>query len=198
MTGVGLGDASIFAGWRFTRAKAADVSDQIAPDHFGVLALRVMVPDAVAFADHAATAGVKMTAAPQIERLAPYGTLRTTTVTAPGGMLVEAMSTGAAPMTESELKSRFAQGGSATWVRFNNKLTGSVQWRADGTAHVVWDTGNLDEQGTWTIKGDAVCTAWTRLRFNRELCVHHFALDRNTTQSFRVDSLLPDGIYSWK
>ena len=70
-------------------------------------------------------------------------------------------------------------------------------WRPNGTAHVKWDQGSLDEEGTWTVNGDAVCTAWFKLRNNRELCVHHYRLAGDTTQSYRLDGT-PDGIHEWR
>jgi hypothetical protein len=101
-------------------------------------------------------------------------------------------------MTETELREFTRRGRFATWTRFNNELTGSVWWFPDGSARVKWDAGNLDERGTWTVRGDAVCTAWPRLRSGRELCVKHYRLAGDTTQSFRVDGGGPDGIYDWR
>ena len=182
---------------QFSRAIGHDFSDGVRAPRLGVLALRLQVSDEAMTAARTKSQKADVAADLQIERLSPYGTVRTMALRAPGGLVIEMFTPEAKPMTEAELKSRFARGGYATWVRFNNLLTGNVRWNADGTAHVVWDTGNLDELGTWTIKGDAVCTAWTRLRSNRELCVHHYRLDANTTQSFRSETSQPDGIYTW-
>ena len=182
---------------QFSRAIGHDFSDGVRAPRLGVLALRLQVSDESMIAARTKSPKALIAADLQIERLSPYGTVRTMALRAPGGLAIEMFAPEAKPMTEAELKSRFARGGYATWVRFNNMLTGNVRWNADGTAHVVWDTGNLDELGTWTIKGDAVCTAWTRLRSNRELCVHHYRLDDRTTQSFRSETPQPDGIYTW-
>jgi hypothetical protein len=193
--------ASAFANliaWEFTEARGRDVSDRVRPPHTGVIAARVVVPDAAAVAVRAKAAGLPLAADLQIRRTGKGEASRAFSVRLPGGLWLEIVSPGAKPMSETELKERFAQGGYATWVRFNNRLTGNVRWNPDGTAHVIWDTGNLNERGTWTIKGDAVCTAWTRLRSNRELCVHHYRLDDRVTQAFRADGGFPDGIYTWQ
>lgn len=138
----------------------------------------------------------KIVADIQIARYAPHGVSRAMVVEESGARL-ELFEPGARPMTEQELRIFAARGRYSTWTRFNNKLTGSVVWRPDGTAHVKWNQGTLDEEGTWTIRGDAVCTAWFRLRNGQELCVQHYRLFCDTTQSFRADGT-PDGIHTWK
>lgn len=132
----------------------------------------------------------------QIARIAPHGVSRAM-VLAQNGTYTEFFEPGAKPMTEQELKEFTIKGRFSNWTRFNNKLTGTVVWRPDGSAHVKWDQGTLDEEGTWTIRDDRVCTAWFRLRQGKELCVQHYRLFGDTTQSFRADGT-PDGIHSWK
>lgn len=132
----------------------------------------------------------------QIVRRPTEGTTRAMIV-AEGNSRLELFERGAKPMTERELKDFTAKGQFSTWTRFNNKPTGTVVWRPDGGAHVKWNQGSLDEAGTWTIRGDAVCTAWFRLREGKELCVQHYRLFGDTTQSFRADGT-PDGIHTWK
>lgn len=194
---IALSPSSHLNALQFLRTIGHDFTGDVRAPRLGVLALRLEVSDAGTIAARAKAKAAPVAAELQIERLSPYGTVRTVVLRAPGGLAIEAFTPQAKPMSETELKARFAQGGYATWVRFNNMLTGTVRWNADGTSRVVWDTGNLDERGTWTIKGDAVCTAWTRLRSNREVCVHHYRLDANTTESFRTETLQPDGIYTW-
>ena len=45
--------------------------------------------------------------------------------------------------------------------------------------------------------GNTVCTAWQGLREGRELCVRHYRLWGEVTQSFRVDGT-PDGSHYWE
>lgn len=183
---------------QFKAATGYDFTARANPPNLGIMTVRIPVADLMAVHGRIVAAKADMPGALQIVRLAPYGTVRALAVRSPGsGLWLELFQPGAEPMTETELKAFTARGRYATWTRFNNKLTGNVLWRPDGTAHVTWDQGTLDEEGTWAIKGNAVCTAWFRLRNNRELCVHHYRLDGETTQSFTVDGRT-DGIYFWK
>jgi hypothetical protein len=183
---------------QFTNATGYDFTARANPPNLGIMTVRVPVSDILAIRERILAAKGDMPSDVQIVRLAPYGAVRALAVRSPGsGMWLELFQPGATPMTESELKDFTKQGRYATWTRFNNKLTGNVLWRKDGTARVKWDEGGLDEEGTWTIKGNAVCTAWKKLRNNRELCVHHYRLAGDTTQSFTVDGRT-DGIYFWK
>jgi hypothetical protein len=183
---------------QFSNATGYDFTSRANPPNLGIMTVRVPVPDILAVRERIVAAKADMPSDVQIVRLAPYGHVRALAVRSPGsGMWLELFQPSAEPMTERELKDFTKQGRYATWTRFNNKLTGNVVWRKDGTARVKWDEGNLDEEGTWTIKGNAVCTAWKKLRSNRELCVHHYRLAGDTTQSFTVDGRT-DGIYNWK
>jgi hypothetical protein len=130
----------------------------------------------------------------QILFLEPYGAVRAALVRTPGGsgQLLTLFEPGATPMTEDELTDFFGPGRFGRWERFNNQMTGTVHYKNGGDAHVNWVTG-LDEKGIWTIKGDALCTAWYRLRDFRELCVQHYRISETTTQSFRIGAG-PDGI----
>jgi hypothetical protein len=183
---------------QFTNATGYDFTSRANPPNLGIMTVRVPVSDVKALRERIVSAKIDMPSDLQIVRLAPYGAVRALAVRSPGsGMWLELFQPGAEPMTEGELKDFTRQGRYATWTRFNNKLTGSVLWRKDGSARVKWDEGGLDEEGTWAIKGNAVCTAWKKLRNNRELCVHHYRLAGDTTQSFTVDGRT-DGIYNWK
>jgi hypothetical protein len=184
---------------QFKSSTGYDFSARANPPNLGIMTVRIPMTNIVALRDKLMAAKANMAADLQIVRLAPYGTVRSLAVRSPGGsgLWLELFEPGAEPMSESELKEFTKKGRYATWTRFNNKLTGNVVWRPNGTAHVKWDQGTLDEEGTWTVKGNAVCTAWTRLRSNRELCVHHYRLAGDTTQSFTVDGRT-DGIYFWK
>ena len=183
---------------QFTNATGYDFTAKANPPNLGVMTVRIPVTDVMAVRERIVAAKGDMPSDVQIVRLAPYGTVRALAVRSPGsGQWLELFQPDAEPMTEAELKEFTKKGRYATWTRFNNKLTGNVVWRPNGTAHVKWDQGTLDEEGTWTIKGNAVCTAWFKLRANRELCVHHYRLAGDTTESFTVDGRT-DGIYSWK
>ena len=184
---------------QFTNAEGYNFASRANPPNLGIMTVRIPVTNITALREKLVTAKAEMPSDLQIVRLAPYGAVRALAVRSPGGsgLWLELFQPGAEPMTETELKEFTKQGRYATWTRFNNKLTGNVHWRKDGTAHVKWDQGTLDEEGTWTIKGNAVCTAWFKLRSNRELCVHHYRLAGDTTESFTVDGRT-DGIYFWK
>jgi hypothetical protein len=183
---------------QFSNATGYDFTAKANPPNLGIMTVRVPVTDVLAVRERIIAAKGDMPSDVQVVRLAPYGTVRALAVRSPGsGLWLELFQQGAEPMTEAELKAFTKKGRYATWTRFNKKLTGHVLWRPDGTAHVKWDQGTLDEEGTWTIKGNAVCTAWFKLRSNRELCVHHYRLAGDTTQSFTVDGRT-DGIYFWK
>ncbi|MDX2222880.1 MAG: hypothetical protein SFV21_09040 [Rhodospirillaceae bacterium] len=196
-----LGDTreQMLTAWQFKTAEGTDASARVKPQNLGVTGLRIPVKDATALYAAFKQAGADIAAELQVLRLAPYGTTRAFAVVAPGGsgLRVELIEPNATPMGEADLRAFTRQGRYATWIRFNNRLTGSIHWRADGTARVKWDEGGLDEEGTWTIRGDAVCTAWFKLRAGRELCVHHYRLAGDTTQSFTVDGRT-DGIYAWQ
>jgi|GEM_PF-2311038 len=183
---------------QFSNATGYDFTAKANPPNLGIMTVRIPVADVLGLRERIIAAKGDMPSDVQIVRLAPYGNVRALAVRSPGsGLWLELFQPGAEPMTEAELKAFTKKGRFATWTRFNNKLTGNVVWRPDGTAHVKWDQGTLDEEGTWTIKGNAVCTAWFKLRSNRELCVHHYRLAGDTTQSFTVDGRT-DGIYFWK
>jgi hypothetical protein len=158
--------------------------------------LRYETRDIVELSAQHRTRGTQLTAPLQIVRLPPYGVARAFAISAPNGVRLEFFERGARPMPEHELREFARLGRYSTWVRFNGQLTGNVLWRADGTARVRWQDNRLDEEGTWAIRGDAVCTAWKRLRGNRELCVQHYRLDGDRTQSFQRDGT-PDGVHDW-
>ncbi len=195
-----VGHEQSFGVRQFSRATGQDFASRARPPNLGITNVRIPVPDLAALRTRLVNARADIAADMQVVRLSPYGTVRALNVRSPGGsgQWLELFEPGAEPMTEVELREFTRAGRVATWTRFNNELAGSVWWFPDGTARVKWDAGNLDERGTWTIKGNAVCTAWTRLRSNRELCVHHYRLFDDTTQSFRVDGGGPDGIYAWR
>jgi hypothetical protein len=185
---------------QFARSTGEDFAARARPPNLGITSVRVPMKDLAGLRERLRRAGAEFAADLQVVALAPYGTVRALAVRSPGGsgLWLELFEPGASPMTETELREFTRRGRFATWTRFNNELTGSVWWFPDGSARVKWDAGNLDERGTWTVRGDAVCTAWPRLRSGRELCVKHYRLAGDTTQSFRVDGGGPDGIYDWR
>jgi hypothetical protein len=163
-------------------------------------AVRVTTTDIEALRSRLVGAGSPLAADVQLLRLTqdPLNFVRALAVRVPeSGVWIEVIQPGARPMSESELLKFTATDRQSHWTRFNNQLTGMVWWRADGSAHVRWDQGNLDVEGTRTVRGDTVCTAWKGLRGGRELCVRHYRLWGEVTQSFRVDGT-PDGIHFWE
>ncbi len=163
-------------------------------------AVRIATTDIEALRSRLVGAGIPLATDVQLLRLSkdPLHFVRALAVRVPeSGIWLEVVEPGAHPMSESELLKFTARDRHSHWTRFNNQLTGSVWWRADGSAHVKWDQGNLDVEGTRTVRGDTVCTAWKGLREGRELCVQHYRLWGEVTQSFRMDGT-PDGIHYWE
>lgn len=163
-------------------------------------AVRIASPGIETLRSRLVGAGVPLGADVQLLRLTgnPLDFVRTLAVRVPqSGVWIEVIEPDARPMSEQELRQFTASDRVSRWTRFNNQLTGSVWWRADGSAHVKWDQGSLDVEGTRTVRGDTVCTAWKGLREGRELCVRHYRLWGEVTQSFRIDGT-PDGIHYWE
>lgn len=163
-------------------------------------AVVVTTPDIETLRARLVAAGIPLAADVQLLRLTknPLNFVRALAVRVPeSGVWIEVVQPGAQPMSETELLKFTASDRMSRWTRFNNQLTGMVWWRADGSAHVKWDQGNLDVEGTRTVRGDTVCTAWKGLREGRELCVRHYRLWGEVTQSFRVNGT-PDGIHFWE
>jgi hypothetical protein len=185
---------------QFTRASGRDFSLRARPPNLGITSVRMPVPNLALVRDRLRAASMEFVSDTQIVRLSSTEAVQLLIVRSPGGsgLWLELFAPDPGPMSESELREFTREGRSGTWTRFNNQLTGSIWWFPDGTARVKWDAGNLDERGTWAIKGNAVCTAWTRLRNNRELCVHHHRLGQDRTQSFRVGDGGPDGVHLWQ
>ena len=163
-------------------------------------AVRMTTTDIEALRSRLVDAGIVLAADAQLLRLSadPLNFVRALAVRVPeSGIWVEVIEPGARPMSQGDLLKFTASDRMSHWTRFNNQLTGLVWWRADGSAHVKWDQGNLDVEGTRTVRGDTLCTAWQGLREGRELCVQHYRLWGDVTQSFRVDGT-PDGIHYWE
>ena len=155
---------------------------------------RLPVPDLDAVLERVTEAGLEVASEMQILFLEPYGAVRAFAVKTPGGsgQWLTLFEPGASPMTKTELVDFLEPGRFGEWVRFNNLMTGTIHYKKGGDARVTWADG-LNEEGTWTIKGDAICTAWYRLRDFRELCVEHYRTGESSTQSFRIGAG-PDGL----
>lgn len=175
-------------------AEGYDFSERVNPPNLGILSVRLPVADLDAVLERMANSGIEPAAEVQVLFLEPYGAVRAVSVRSPGGsgQWLTLFEPGARPMTKAELGDFFNPGRFGEWVRFNNLMTGTVHYKAGGDARVTWVDG-LDEEGTWTLKGDAICTAWYRLRDFRELCVEHYRIGESQTQSFRIGAG-PDGL----
>lgn len=182
----------------WTNAQGYDFASRIKAPNLGILSVRLPVPDLDAVLERLDRDGHSPIGDVQILFLEPYGAVRAALVRSPGGsgQLLTVFEPFAKPMTEAELTEFFGPGRFGNWVRFNSEMTGTVHYKNGGDARVSWATG-LDEEGTWTIKGDAICTAWYRLRNFRELCVRHYRVGESTTQSFRIGAG-PDGITTFQ
>jgi len=179
-------------------AEGYDFSGRANPPNLGLMTVRLAVADVLGLAKRLERKGVPLAAQSQIVRLAPYGTARTLAVRSPGGsgLWLELLEPGAEPAGREELQAFFKDGRFANWTRFNNRLTGTVEHRADGSARVSWQTG-LDEEGIWALEGNAICTAWHRLRDFREQCDHYYRIGDTAYQSFTVSGR-PDGLLYWR
>ena len=175
-------------------AEGYDFSDRIEPPNLGILTVRLPIPDLDAVLQRVTEAGLEVASEVQILFLEPYGAVRAFAIRTPGGsgQWLTLFEPGASPMTKTDLEDFFGPGRFGEWVRFNNLMTGTIHYKQGGDARVTWVDG-LDEEGTWTIKGDAICTAWYRLRDFRELCVEHYRTGESATQSFRIGAG-PDGL----
>lgn len=175
-------------------AEGYDFSDRIAAPNLGILSVRLPVPDLDQVLRRLKAAGHELAQEVQILFLEPYGAVRAAMVRSPGGsgQLLTLFEPNAKPMTKAELEAFFAPGRFGEWVRFNGRMTGTIHYMVGGDARVTWENG-LDEEGVWVVKGDAICTAWYRLRDFRELCVEHYKIGETITQSFRIGAG-PDGI----
>ncbi len=150
-------------------AEGYDFSDRIGPPNLGILSVRLPVADLDAVLERMTDVGMEPASDVQILFLEPYGAVRAFAIKTPGGsgQWLTVFEPGVKPMTKVELEDFFGPGRFGEWVRFNNLMTGTVHYKKGGDARVTWVDG-LDEEGTWTIKGDAICTAWYRLRVGFE------------------------------
>ncbi len=179
-------------------ARGYDFSPRANPPNLGIMTVRLPVANVLELAKRLVQQGVALAGETQIVRMAPYGAVRSLAVRSPGGsgLWLELFEPGARPASREELAAFFKDGRVANWTRFNNRLTGTVEHRADGSAHVSWKTG-LNEEGIWRLKGNAVCTAWYRLRDFREQCDVYYKIGDTAYQSFTVTGR-PDGLLYWK
>lgn len=183
-----------FGARQWLTAEGYDFSDRMTAPNLGILSVRFPVPDLDDVLQRLKGAGHELAQDTQILFLEPYGAVRAAMIRSPGGsgQLLTLFEPNVKPMTKTELEMFFGPGRFGEWDRFNGEMTGTVHYMAGGKARVTWATG-LDEDGTWTLKGDAICTAWYRLRDFRELCVEHYRIGEAITQSFRIGAG-PDGI----
>jgi hypothetical protein len=84
------------------------------------------------------------------------------------------------------MRTLLADGARNRWRGFGgapcDKYTSA--FNKDGSAKVTWRTG--EAVGTWTLKGNAICTSWTTLRDGREGCAAYYQVDDKTFQSYTV------------
>ena len=192
------GGKQSLVGRQHLNATGYDYQDRAGPPHLGIAAIRILVPSVLSVAQRLRDHQVPIAAEPQILRVPPYGVSRVMAARIPGGsgQWLEFLETGVEPATREELESFFRGGRFANWVRFNNRMRGTVRHREGGTAHVTWASG-LSEEGVWVLKGNAICTAWHKLRDFREQCAHYYRIGPNAYQSFTVDGR-PDGLLYWE
>ena len=87
-------------------ATGYDFAARAKPPNLGIMTVRLPVPDLLAVAARLKARGIELAAETQIVRMAPYGTVRSLAVRAPGGsgLWLELFEPGAEPASRAELQ----------------------------------------------------------------------------------------------
>lgn len=170
----------------FPDAEGFDYSERAGPPNIGIASVRFPVPDVDALAERIENAGHELAAERQVVDMAPYGKVKLLAVRNPGGgnQWVEFFETGAEPLTAEEFRSLVKDGLNGTWQAFGSTTGGISEWNRDGSARVTFGRG--EAIGTWTLKGNAICTSWTTLRDGRESCARYYHLGGDRYESFTM------------
>ena len=170
----------------FPNTTGYDFSDRVRPPNIGIASARLPVNDIDALADRIVTSGVALAARRQIVDMAPYGKVKMLAVRTPGGgqQWTEFFEPKAEPMTKEEFSGVLKGGKQGTWTGVGGG-GGEIFFNDDGSAKVTFGCG--EAVGTWTLKGNAICTSWTTLRDGRESCAVYYHLSGNDFQSFQMD-----------
>ncbi|MDX2221508.1 MAG: hypothetical protein SFV21_02095 [Rhodospirillaceae bacterium] len=173
---------------QFINATGADYSSRARPPNLGIVGVRLPMADVDALYQKVKASGVAMPAPMQVYTLAPYGLVKGFAVAAPGGsgLWTEFFEQGATPLTKAEMESLLSSGAKNKWTGFGGKPCDKCTsaFNKDGSAKVTWSSG--EAVGTWTLKGNAICTSWTTLRDGRESCAVYYKVDDKTYASYTV------------
>ena len=181
----------------FTKATGYDFSERARPPHLGIASVRFPVTDVDALAERIAKAGIALAAERQIVNLPPYGRVKLLAVRNPGGgnQWVEFFAPGVEPLNKEEFERLLEGGLNGEWQAFGSSTGGISEWHADGSARVTFGRG--EATGTWTLKGNAICTSWTTLRDGRESCARYYHLGGRRFESFTMTGQ-PEGFSTFE
>jgi len=185
------GGEQLLGGRQFLNATGYNFSERARPPNLGIMTLRLPFADIDPILERARAAGLALAAEPQIVDLAPYGAVRLAALRSPGsGMWVEIFEPGAKPLERAAMQALLGRGVRGSWVSFGGGNKGTLVYERSGRARVTWGSGAAT--GRWSLKGNAVCTAWPSMRDGREQCAVYHAVGGRTYQSFQLDGT-PDG-----
>ena len=186
------GGEQLLGARQFVNAKGYDFSERAKPPNLGIMTLRLPFADIDPVLERLRGAGVALAAEPQIVDLPPYGVVKLAAFRSPGsGMWIEIFEQGALPLTKDAMTALLGRGAAGQWIGFGGGGGGTMRYERNGRAQVTWSSGKAE--GTWAVKGNSICTAWTSLRDGREQCAVYYAVGGRTYQSFQLDGT-PDGI----
>jgi hypothetical protein len=189
------GGEQLIGGRQFLNATGADYADRARPPNLGIVGMRIAMKDVDALAERVRRDKVEFLAEPRVYTLAPYGLVKGFAVKAPGGsgLWTEFFEQGPKPLTREEMQTLLAGGAKNKWRGFGGapceKCTSD--FNADGSARVSWSTG--EARGTWTLKGNAICTSWATLRDGRESCAIYYQVGPKTYESYTMTGQ-PEGM----
>ena len=173
---------------QFLNATSADYADRARPPNLGLVGMRLVMKDVDALAERVTKAKVEMAAPMRVYTLAPYGLVKGFAVKAPGGsgLWTEFFEQDAKPLTKEQMQTLLGNGAKNKWTGFGGadcpKCTSD--FNKDGSAKVSWSRG--EAVGSWTLKGNAICTTWTTLRDGRESCAIYYDVGNKTYESYNT------------
>jgi len=180
------GGEQLIGARQFLKATGADYSDRARPQNLGIVGMRLAMKDVDALAERMRRDKVEFLAAPRVYTLAPYGLVKGFAVKAPGGsgLWTEFFEQGPKPLTKDEMQTLLAGGAKNKWTGFGGKPCEKCtsDFNKDGSARVSWSSG--EAVGTWTLKGNHICTSWTTLRDGRESCAVYYQVGPKTYESY--------------
>lgn len=92
-------------------------------------------------------------------------------------------------LTGAELHALLDAGAVLDFTSADKRVLGAVAFLRDGPAYVLWGTrdgAGGNDQGTWSVEGDALCLTWKLLAVGRKSCVHYYRVGDGRFDSHRV------------